>query len=73
MIDKDEGVKVADISWRHRQKNAGGDAWCAVVKNPFASCEFDSEKTVYSTDIKKLCEIVKYLYTCEGEIPSHWR
>lgn len=70
-FDRDTRAEVAAIKWSYRPKNAGGSAYQANVCDPRRG---DGQRvTVYSKDLKKLCEIVRHVYTGEGAAPSHWR
>ena len=72
-IDKDRGESIADIKWTYRTKNAGGPAYQARVSDP-SRAHIDGQRVcVWSKDLKKLCEIVRYVHLREGEAPSHWR
>lgn len=67
-VDGDNRQQVATIKKAYRTKNAGGSAWQATVL-----ANREREVVVYSPDLKKLCEIVRYVVTREGNPPSHWR
>lgn len=67
-VDGDNRQQVATIKKVYRPKNAGGSAWEANVL-----ADREREVLVYSHDLKKLCEIVRYVVTREGLAPDHWR
>jgi hypothetical protein len=70
-FNKESRDEIADIKWAYRPKNAGGSAYQARVVDPGRS---DGQRvSVWSKDLEKLCEIVRYVHTREGEAPRHWR
>lgn len=71
-FNKDTREQIAEIAWKYRTKNAGGPAYEARVLDPRAHSS-DGRVSVWSKDLKKLCEIVRYVHTREGEPPAHWR
>lgn len=68
-IDKEARTEIAQVAWKYRTKNAGGAAYQALVYDP----RRHARVSVWSKDLNKLCEIIRYVYTGEGDPPSHWR
>jgi len=69
VFDKTNRLQIARVAWKNRYKNAGGAAFQAEVYDP----QRHGNVTVWSKDLTKLCEIIRYVYTKEGEPPAHWR
>jgi hypothetical protein len=72
--DGDENRRqIATVKFAYRPKTAGGSSWEAVIADAECAQRSFGDVVVYSSDLKKLCEIIRYVVTEEGSPPSHWR
>lgn len=67
-----DGREIGRVKHSYRPKNAGGSAWQALLSETKTGPSHGMV-SVYSKTLPKLCEIVRYVVTGEGEPPSHWR